>query len=285
MRIEQPSYPRGPWRVFAEPGEFYGNTADVLLGTVTPRGALNVTPYRFRGEPHVSARLRLGDARHELMRGGHIRDRALERSMGVEASSGSFIIELDNGEVRRFNTLKPEIGQPKDRPSARHWAEEALQSGRATHADLFRHSSSVDPKRDRVFSPHVLPERDGHPRLVVGQYEQLPLDSWSMRDGSGFLRRTSPDVERAYTVKKHAMDLVTDRYLRITDPQLERQLLGLPRPYEPVPSPVEIADAWEVAIDAFEEARLPLQAHFARNNVDYWRDARAQRDVRRRRRR
>ena len=273
MRIEQPNRRGEPWLVFAAPGEFYGNGSDLLLGSVTPRGALQVTKHRFRGEQLRSARLRLDDARRTLVSGGHIRDRDLERAIAEEARTGSFIIELDNGEERRFHVLAPEAGRRAsatkyDRPSAREWAEEALQSGRATHADLFRHSSSSEPERDTIFVPRILPARDGHPRLVVGEYEQLPLQSWSMRDGSGFLRSTRPrDVQRAYVAKKHAMDLVIDRRLRIVDPD--------PSGRVGMASAANIADAWGVAEDAFLEARLPLQAHFARTNFRYWRDIEA----------
>ena len=287
MRIEQSGRRGAPWLVFAQRGEFYSNAEDVLLGEVTPRGALRVTTHRFRGDQLRSARLRLDDARRVLVSGGHIRDRALERAIGVEASSGSFIVELDNGEQRRFYNLAPvleavpegryvlDTGENRrfqelppggrrssapryDRPSASEWAEEALRSGRATHADLFRHTSSEDPRRDHIFYPRILPPRDGHPPLVVGEYEQLPLDSWSVRDGCSLSRRCerSRDVQRAYEAKKHAMDLLIQRILR-------------PGPF--APKPMDVADAWEVATDAFEEARLPLQAKFARNNTEYWR--------------
>ena len=276
MRIEQPAqndlaWPS--WLVYAQPGEFYGNTEDVLLGAVSPRGGLDVVKRRFRGERLRSARLRLDDARRTLVSGGHIRDRALERTIEEEARTGSFIVELDSGEERRFHSLAPEPGRrttaPRyDRPSAREWVEEALLSGRATHADLFRSSMTGEPEHDTIFVPifvpHILPARDGHPRLVVGESEQLPVTSWSMRDG-GFLRQTrSREVQRAYEAKKHAMDLVIDHRLRAAE--LRREGAA------PVPRAVHMADAWEVAEDAFLEARLPLQADFARANVRYWRD-------------
>ena len=292
MRIEQPERHDGlrgqSWLVFARPGEFYGNTDDVLLGQVTPRGALQVTPRRFRGERLASARLRLDDARRTLVSGGHIRDRALERAIGVEASSGSFIVELDNGEERRFHALTSATATPGhrttapryDRPSAREWAEEALQSGRATHADLFRHTMTGDPRRADIFHPHVLPPRDGHGPLVVGEYEQLPLNSWSTREGLGGvrLRTVRPrDVQRAYEAKKHAMDLVIDRHMRgfydaeyRTWRQRGSPAAGAP---PPLPTPADIAGAWEVTEDAFLEAGLPLQATFARKNLQYWGDA------------
>ena len=285
MRIEQPTR-RGinePWLVYAQPGEFYDNTEDVLLGEVTPRGGLSVVKRRFRGDQLRSARLRLDDARRTLVSGGHIRDRALERAIANEAHTGSFIIELDSGEERRFHTLAPEVGRrttaPRyDRPSAREWAEEALLSGRATHADLFRHVSSDDPRRAEIFHPHILPARDDHPPMVVDEYEQLPVTSWSMRDGFSFPRMTrSRDVQRAYEAKKHAMDLAIGRHLRgFFDPEYRAwRQRGSPQhePHVPLPTPAEIADAWEVTEDAFLEARLPLQVDFARANFRYWRDA------------
>ena len=285
MRIEQPQRSGEPWLVFAQPGEFYGNTDDVLLGQVTPSGALQVTPRRFRGERLASARLRLDDARRTLVSGGHIRDRALERAIGVEASSGSFIVELDSGEERRFHALSPATATPGhrttaplyDRPSAREWAEEALQSGRATHADLFRHGSSEDPRRADIFHPHVLPPRDGHGPLVVGEHEQLPLDSWTMRRPPFLRRERTREVQRAYEAKKYAMDLVIDRHMRGFYDEGYRlwsrrgsPAAGAP---PPLPTPAEIAGAWEVAEDAFLEAGLPLQVKFAHKNAQYWGDA------------
>ena len=288
MRIDQPQWHDGSWSVFAQPGEFYGNTADVLIGFVSPRGRLEVVKRRFRGDQLRSARLRLDDARRTLVSGGHIRDRGLERAIEEEAQTGSFIVELDSGEERRFHSLAPEAGrrttaQRIDRPSAREWAEEALQSGRATHADLFRHTMTDEPERSKIFVPHILPARGDHPRLVVGEAEQLPIHSWSMRDGSGFLRGTRPrEVQRAYEAKKHAMNLVTERELSRGSPW------NLPGVGEWRPFASEIADAWDVALDAFLEARLPLQVVFARDNARYWRDeaeksATATRDLRRRR--
>ena len=284
MRIEQPTR-RGinePWLVYAQPGEFYDNTEDVLLGEVTPRGGLSVVKRRFRGDQLRSARLRLDDARRVLVSGGHIRDRALERAILNEAQTGSFIVELDNGEERRFHTLAPEPARrttaPRyDRPSAWEWASEALLSGRATHADLFRHSSSNDPRRAEIFHPHILPARDEHPPMVVGEHEQLPVTSWSMRDGFSFPRQTrSRDVQRAYEAKKHAMDLAIDRHLRGFSSEYRAwRHRGSPQDelHVPLPTPAEIADAWEVTEDAFLEAHLPLQVDFARANFRYWRDA------------
>lgn len=282
MRIEQPTR-RGinePWLVYAQPGEFYDNAEDVLLGEVSPRGALSVVKRRFRGDQLRSARLRLDDARRVLVSGGHIRDRALERAIGVEASSGSFIVELDSGEERRFHSFSPEPGRrttaPRyDRPSAREWAEEALQSGRATHADLFRHGSSEDPRRADIFYPHVLPPRDGHGPLVVGEVEHLPFHSMTIRNGAIRIDRPR-DVQRAYGAKKHAMDLVIDRYMRgFYDAEYRTwRQSGSPAAGAPPPlsTPAEIAGAWEVTEDAFLEAGLPLQAKFARKNSQYWAD-------------
>ena len=70
-------------------------------------------------------------------------------------------------------------------------------------------------------------------------------------------------MQRAYEVKKHAMDLVIARYLHIADQRREDPL---------VPSSTDIADAWGVTEDAFLEARLPLQVAFACANFHYWRD-------------
>ena len=276
MRIEQPQRRDQPWLVYAQPGEFYGNTEDVLLGTVSPRGALQVVKRRFRGDRLQSARLRLDDARRTLVSGGHIRDRALERAIEEEARTGSFIVELDNGEERRFHVFAPgpaagpgrRTTAPRyDRPSAREWAEEALQSGRATHADLFRSSavSPEDPRRPTIFTPRILPARGEHDLLVVGEAEQLPFHSMTMRAGG--LRLDRPrEVQRAYEVKKHAMNLVTQRTLGLGS-QWTLPGVGELRPFAS-----EIADAWEVAADAFEEAGLPLQVVFSRDNARYWRD-------------
>ena len=287
MRIEQPERRGQSWLVFAQPGEFYGNRDDVLLGQVTPRGALQVVKRRFRGEQLQSAKLRLDDARQTLVKGGHIRDRALERTIGLEAANGTFVVELDNGEERRFHSLSPEPGRRAtaslyDRPSAREWAEEALQSGRATHADLFRQTSGDDPRREDIFFPHVLSARGEHGPLVVGEYEQLPLDSWSMRRPPFLRRERTREVQRAYEAKKHAMDLVTDRHMRglYDGAYAEWRRSGSPEQNAPppLPSPAEIAGAWEVTEDAFLEAGLPLQAKFARKNLQYWGDA-AKRDA------
>ena len=265
MRIEQAE---SMWVVYATPGEFYGNASDLLLGFISPRGAIRVSS--FRGERRRTAQTFLGDARRDLVSRGHIRDRALERAIEEEARTGSFIVELDNGEERRFHSFAPEPGRrttaPRyNRPSASEWAEESLRSGRATHADLFRGPVAGDRTRDKIFVPHILAGSDKHPPLFVGEVEQLPVHSWSMRDGSGFLRGVRPhEVQRAYEVKKHVMDLVIDHRLRVVGPRREDEPV--------VPRSQDIADAWEVAVDAFEEAGLPLQARFARRNVEYWRD-------------
>ena len=285
MRIDQPLRRDQPWLVYAQPGEFYGNTNDVLLGTVSPRGALQVVKRHFRGDRFQSARLRLDDARRTLVSGGHIRDRALERAIEDEALTGSFIVELDNGEERRFHSFAPEPGRrttaPRyDRPSAREWAEEALQSGRATHADLFRAPVADDRRRHTIFMPRILPAPRGeHGPLVIGESEQLPFHSMTMR-ASGLRLDRPREVQRAYEVKKHVMNLVTQRTLDLGSPSLDLGsplstttpsyrwfLPGVLRPFAS-----EIADAWDVALDAFLEAELPLQAAFARENARYWRD-------------
>lgn len=75
-----------------------------------------------------------------------------------------------------------------------------------------------------------------------------------------------PNAQRAYAAKKHAIDLATQRSLFRGSPW-SLPGVGVLRPYAS-----EIADAWDVALDAFLEAGLPLQATFARRYAQYWRD-------------
>lgn len=74
-----------------------------------------------------------------------------------------------------------------------------------------------------------------------------------------------PKAQRAYEAKKYAMDLVTQRELGRGSPWF------LPGVGELRPYASEIADSWDVALDAFLEAGLPLQVAFARENADRWR--------------
>ena len=246
MRIEQD---KDEWLVFAEPGEFFGNTKDVLLGSLTRGGKTRIlVDFRSNRFRRQEAQLALNSALRDL------------RAMREENETGSFIVELDNGEMRRFHSLRRDASAR--RPAATDWAEEALRSGRASHADLFRHTMTGDPRRAEIFYPHILPARAGHPRMVVGEYEQLPLHSWSLRRPPYVRSEGSPEVQRAYALKKHAMDLVIDFWLRGVHPRRPGD--------EPLPRPSEMADAWAVAEDAFQEARLPLQVDFAHANLEHW---------------
>ena len=253
------------WEAYAEPPEL-GIDQPRRLGFISGRGGLTLSSGWGRGQRRTSAMYALEDARRSLVRSGELVDPALERARREEQKTGSFVVELDDGRVGRFHEYRAhsqqDRGTPLFRPGAEDWANEELDAGHATHADLFRAPVGNYPRRARLYLPRVLPSTEdafgAHPPLVIGHAEQLPIYSWSQRPverrGRGAQGNRPSRVDLAYRLKEDAMKLV------------DRRALG-----EPVPPDV-IAEAWEVATDAFIEAQLPLQIEVATANADHWRD-------------
>ena len=257
MRIE-PLEAGDGWAVYAAAGELNPQqTSEWHLGFVDRRGRLDVRGIWSRRErPRVG--LLLEDARVELVRRGELIDRGLERRKREEARTGDFIVELDDGRERRFNTLQSgnahERGTALYRPGAIQWVEDELTAGRASHADFFRgRIGTNDPRRVRIYEPTIIPARGEFGPAVVGLEQHLPIYSLTRRGGR--LRLDRPhDVSVAYDLKAQAMSLVDARMFR----------------GEPI-NPAEISGAWDVALDAFLVAELPLQAELARENAEHWR--------------
>lgn len=255
MRIER--FTDG-WLVYTEPGEL-GTEDERYLGAITPRGPIRLGTGWGRGERRRRAENLLGDARMELLRRGEIRDAGYERRRREELVNGSFVVELDNGEMRRFYSFRSETtgedarSSALYRPGAIDWADDALRSGAATHADVVR----VMGERQRIYEPRILPAREEHPQLVIGDGAHLPTHSMTTRlSSSGAVSLTmAQDVARAYRLKHDAMRMVDTRFLDRDNPA----------------EPPQIADAWDVAMDAFIVAGLPLQEDFARENAEFWR--------------
>lgn len=252
------------WEVYANGEDWRGaiRTTDregwISVGRIGRRGGLRISPWLRRAD-RPDAEALLTRARADLVRDGELRDPNAERLRANEAKSGSFIVELDDGQSRRFSSLRRE-----NRPGAMDWIDAELKAGPARHADVFR--ANIDGSRPTIYTSHFLPARPWdawtkiemgrpgiHPPMNVGTLPYLPIHSWSQGPG-GITGNVPTAIRRAYSVKSHAMDLVDE-------------LLFFKKDVDPS----DIADAWEVAYDAFIEAGLPLQQASAQANADYWR--------------
>ena len=263
MRIER--FADG-WRVYADPGEL-DNAQARHLGFISERGGLTLSKRWGAIGRRNRAAFMLNDARVDLIRRGELVDRDLERRKREEARTGDFIVELDDGRERRFHTLRSqnthERGTALYLPGAIEWAEDELTAGRASHADFFRGRIGGDsPRRMRIYEPTIIPARGEFGPAVVSLEQHLPIYSLTQRGGR--LRIDRPgDVGVAYDLKAQAISLVDARMFR--GEPLERRSGREP------PNPAEISGAWDVALDAFLVAELPLQAELARENAEYWR--------------
>lgn len=231
------------------------------LGFISGRGGLTLSNRWGRGARMRRAALALEDARRSLVRSGELVDRDLERARREEQRIGTFVVELDDGRVGRFHSYRSENPSERGgglfRPGAEDWANDELDVGRATHADLFRGPIDERQRRASLYVPRVLPAQDEHPPIIVSHEEHLPIHSWSKRRverrGRSAQGDRPSDVDLAYRTKADAIALVDARALGQAVP------------------PGVIADAWDVALDAFIEARLPLQIDFVAANADHWR--------------
>ena len=251
----------GDWIVSTEPGE-HGFTAVESLGVITARGHI----VKARGWPRGfgdRVMRALEQARHQLYQRGQLRNYDFEREVREEQRTGTFIVELEDGRERRFHSMRSanaaNVGTALERPGALDWAVAEVESGRVRRADIFRADARPRPA---IYVPTILPPRDEHPALVIGDVKHLPIHFLDTNRGRGqqvpWARGVVHDLpeaaRRAYALKRIAMTLVDDR------------ALGRGRA-----DPTDIADAWDVATDAFIEAALPLQEAFARRNAAYWR--------------
>lgn len=260
MRFERFGRPGGPvseggWSVFAEPEDRILMRPDQpftsRLGFISYRGALRPSSYSGQARDWKQrATYYLEDARTELERRGDVVSPRRLTAVRRERREGSFVLELDSGQRGqevRFNTIRSENprerGNELYRPGAADFAEEALAEGRAAHADLFR-APVARTERTPIYRGGYL----GH-----GSIEFLPFQSWSRTSRGDVVRNSPPPlVFRGYDLKRRAMLLVDDHV------------------YDGPIDPAEIAAAWDVTMDAFIEAGLPLQEAFARDNADYW---------------
>lgn len=252
------------WHVQVEPNELAITATqrwphESPVGWISLKGALQTI--QPAGAPRTwsqLARYRLEDARNILYRRGELAlPASAQRSRREEQATGDFITELDDGRVGRFHSFRSESpqqdrGTPLFRPGAADWAEAELEAGRASHADMFR-GPIPGPERMIIYRPTVLPPRGGHPALVVGEVQHLPIHSWSRQPNGRITTQWPRAVATAYDLKRQAMALVDRRVL-------EDEYIH----------PADIGGAWEVASDAFLVAGLPTQGGLAHRNARWW---------------
>lgn len=252
MRFQQTA---DGWMVTSEPNEIRLRRGvwpySGLLGFINHRGTIRVSyPTSAPRDWGQVARYMLEDARRELWERGDLRNPAEQRKRREEAKRGDFIARLDDGRSRRFYSFRsgPERGAMA-RPGALDWIDAEIGAGRASYGEIFRGEPPA------IYTePRVLPAQAGYGAMTIGEHAHFPIQV-SRKDEYGWVRSThSPSSLRAYDLKASAMRLVDQRAVFGGDG----------------PAPEDVAAAWAVAGDAFEEARNPFQAEYARKQTDFW---------------